>query len=585
MSWTLKEKYRDLLSREKGWHRQPRGDRLAVCLAYPNTYRAGMSNLGFQTIYALLNRDEHYVCERACLPDPEDEPMFMPGPGSVPLFSIETQTPLRDFHIIAFSVSFENDYPNILKMLGMAGIPVLAADRTERDPLILGGGISVTLNPEPLSDFFDLFLLGEAEESLPEFMQHCESAMRSRRPRTGWLFDLQGRIEGVYVPSLYRVSYADNRQIRSREAFSDSLPLIVTKRWVGNIDAFITEQVIAAGDTEFGTMHLTEVNRGCQRGCRFCAAGFVYRPVRFRSEHMLEASVQRGLADNKRIGLVGTAVSDHPDLQRICRGILERAGRIAIGSLRLDRLDAGITGLLKKGGIETVSLAPEAGSQRLRDVIRKGISERQILESVAFLAEQGILNVRLYFMVGLPTETDTDVDAIIRLVEEIKKIASSQEAKRSIRRLTLSLNQFIPKAATPFQWCTLAPVQEVQKKIRRVEKAFRRDPVIRVIHDIPKWNYVQALLSLGDRRVGRILLEVHRQGGNWPGVLKTADPHPDFFVYRQKDPAEVLPWDFIDHGVGRELLLNEYWKAFPELRYDTGNNIHQNGHSRGSGNP
>jgi radical SAM superfamily enzyme YgiQ (UPF0313 family) len=556
MSWTLKEKYRDLLARENGFPKRDRGDKLAVCLAYPNTYRAGMSNLGFQTVYALLNRDERVACERVFLPDPGDEPIFVSG--SVPLFSLESQRRLTDFHIVAFSVSFENDYPNILKMLRLAGIPLPAAERSHRQPLIIGGGISVTLNPEPLCDFFDLFLLGEAEESLPEWMHRYEIMIRSGLSRRESLFFLQRDVEGVYVPALYDVSYHQDHRIHHREAADTALPLRIKKRWVKDINDFLTEQEIAAADTELGSMHLTEVSRGCRRGCRFCAAGFVYRPARFRSESVLKASILRGLTAQKKIGLVGTAVSDHPDLKRICAGILGQAGKVAIGSLRLDRLDAEMLSLLRAGGVETVSLAPEAGSQRLRNVIRKGFDEGQILDAVRAIVDHGIVNIRLYFMIGLPTETDEDIDALINLVADIKRHAiASAAGKKPLRRLTLSLNQFIPKAATPFQWRPLEPISTVQKKIRRIEKAFRRDPAVHCLHDLPKWNYVQALLSLGDRRVGKLLLNVHEAGGNWSHALKSAVPHPDFYVYRRKDPTEILPWDFIDHGVTRAFLLQE----------------------------
>lgn len=560
MSWTLKEKYRGLVSRERGCRKQAWGDRLTVCLAYPNTYRAGMSNLGFQTVYALLNADQNFLCERTFLPDPSDEAMFVPG--SSPLFSLESQKPLTEFDILAFSVSFENDYPNILKILEMAGIPLLTEERDRRQPLIIGGGISITLNPEPLCDFFDLFLLGEAEESLPEFMRRYEPLTRSGLSRKESLFELQRDLDGAYVPALYHVFYHDDQRIRSRKAVDAVLPLRIKKRWVKDIDAFLTEQGIAAADTELGEMHLTEISRGCQRGCRFCATGFVYRPARFRSERVLQASVSRGLTAQQRIGLVGTAVSDHPDLKRICQSILNQAGKVAVGSLRLDRLDGEILALLKESGIETVSLAPEAGSQRLRDVIRKGFDAQQIFNAAAALLDHGIFNIRLYFMVGLPTETDADIDALIRLVEDIKKQVLGRAAvTKPFRRITLSVNQFIPKAVTPFQWCPLAPIRSAQEKIRQIEKAFRRDPAVNVIRDVPKWNYIQALLSLGDRRVGKILRAVHQERGNWSRALKVSVPHPDFYVYRQKDPAEILPWDFIDHCVSKDLLLREYQKA------------------------
>jgi radical SAM superfamily enzyme YgiQ (UPF0313 family) len=560
MAWSLREKYRALVSLEKGSLKPVWGDRLSVCLTYPNTYRTGMSNLGFQTLHALLNRDQNFLCERAFLPDPGDESMF--APGSSPLFSLESQKPLAAFDIIAFSTSFENDYPNILKILTLAGIPLLAGERGQQQPLIIGGGIAMTLNPEPLCDFFDLFLLGEAEESLPEFMHRYEALTRSGLHRRESLLALQRDLEGAYVPGLYRVSYDEEQRIVSREAQEAGLPGRIKKRWVKDIDAFLTEQCITAADTELGSMYLTEVSRGCGRGCRFCAAGFVYRPARFRGGQVLQASILKGLSAQQKIGLVGTAVSDHPELKQICQRILRQGGRVAIGSLRLDRLDSEILSLLREGGIETVSLAPEAGSQRLRDVIRKGFDAQQIFDAVSLLADHDILNLRLYFMVGLPTETDEDIDALIQLAGDIKKQALGRTTrKKPFRRITLSVNQFIPKAATPFQWCPLASVQSVQKKVRQIEKAFRRDPAVNVIHDVPKWNYIQALLSLGDRRVGKILLAVHQAGGNWPRALKAGVPHPDFYVYRRKDPSEFLPWDFIDHGVSRDFLLKEYREA------------------------
>ena len=254
--------------------------------------------------------------------------------------------------------------------------------------------------------------------------------------------------------------------------------------------------------------------------------------------------------------MLGTAVSDHPDLISLCRFIGERGGGVAIGSLRLDRLKPELVKLLKEGGAETLALAPEAGSQRLRDVINKGITEEHISHAVEVLTEHGIPNIRLYFMVGLPTETDDDIEAIIELTKKIKHHAAKHsEGKRSFRRIILSINQFIPKAATPFQWHPLEDINVVKKKMRRIDNALRRESSVRVIHDLPKWNYVQTLLSLGDRRVGEILLAVHRYEGNWPRAMKEVNVNPDFYVYRRKEPTEILPWDFIEHGVSKSFLL------------------------------
>jgi radical SAM superfamily enzyme YgiQ (UPF0313 family) len=309
-------------------------------------------------------------------------------------------------------------------------------------------------------------------------------------------------------------------------------------------------------------MYLTEISRGCSRGCRFCAAGFIYRPARFRKLSTLEASFREGISYGKKIGLLGTAVSDHPQLDRLCRAVMDENGRVSIGSLRLDRITNKIVELLKEGGVDTVSLAPEAGSQRLRDCIGKGITESHLLNAAELLIHAGILNVRLYFMIGLPTETDDDIDMIIQLVREVQHHAIKASAgKQSFRKITISINQFIPKPATPFQWHPLENIGIVKRKIRTIKDAFRKDRHISVIHDLPKWNYVQALLSLGDRQIAKILLAVHKHGGDWSRALKETKINPDFYVYRQKADDEWFPWDFIDHGTEKSFLLDEYKKA------------------------
>jgi radical SAM superfamily enzyme YgiQ (UPF0313 family) len=553
MSWALQRKYRDLLDREEGYQRKAWGNVLTVCLAYPNHYRTGMSNLGFQTIYGLINRRQSFLCERVFLPDPADMAAF--EGTSAPLFSLESQKPLAEFDIVAFSLPFENDYPHILTMLQMGMIPLLSAERGQRDPLVLGGGIAVTLNPEPLADFFDCFILGEGEETLPSFLSLFEHSRRCGLARKELLACVQKNVPAAYVPGCYEITYKNNR-IENRRPVDSSFPERITSGSVKDINAFVTEQSIMTADTEFGDMFLVEVSRGCRRGCRFCAAGFVYRPARFRHRACLEPALKGGMERGKKIGLMGTAVSDHPELMSLCRSVTERKGMVAIASLRMDRVNGEMVCLLKDAGVETVSLAPEAGSERLRTVIRKGITEDHIFRAVELLAEYGIVNIRLYFMVGLPTETDEDIEAIIRLVFNIK--LQGGRKKRPFRLITLSINQFIPKPATPFQWHPLADLKTVRKRIQRIERALGKEKSVKVIHDTPRQNYIQALLSLGDRRLGRILLAVHENGGNWSQALKEAEVDPDFTVYRPKGTDEVLPWDFIDHGAKKSFLKREY---------------------------
>lgn len=561
MSWAVKKKYKEILSRESGYEKKLWGNSLNICLAYPNRYRTGMDNLGFQTVYSLLNQHPSVLCERVFLPNPGDEGFFSPGPLS--LFSLESQKPLRDFDIIAFSVSFENDYQNILKMLDMAGIKLLSHERDEADPVIIGGGICVTMNPEPLADFFDLFLIGEAEEILPEFLSNLLPTRNAKDTKQNNLLRLQRNVPGAYVPALYNVSYRADGPIERMAPIDPSLPPRIRKQWARDIQAFSTETVISSPDTDFGTMFLTEVSRGCNRGCRFCAAGYLYRPSRFRTRENLEESIGRGLTTGKKIGLLGTAVSDHPELIDICRDILARQGKIGAGSFRLDQLTPTLLELLKEGGIETLALAPEAGSQRLRDLIRKGIQDKDIIRGAINLLENGFSHVRLYFMVGLPTETADDIEEIIELIKRLAQLSlpTTGPREKRFRRITVSINQFIPKAGTPFQWHPLENVQTIKKKIQTITDAFRGQGNIKILADPPKRNYFQALLATGDRRVGEILLALHFQGGVWSKALKEAHLRPDFFVYRPRDTAEILPWDFIDTGVPKALLLREFQAA------------------------
>ena len=562
-SWKLIQKAKQILEKEKGTVQKPWGGKNSICLIYPNSYHVGMSNLGFQTLYHHLNIEEDVVCERAFLPDAGDLQEYRQT--QTPLFSLESQRPLSDFDILAFSISFENDFVNILSIFDLAHVPPESHRREHGYPLVIAGGVSVFLNPEPLSEFIDLFILGEAEEVVKEFLEVYRAALSEKGKRgKGDLLKSLGALEGVYVPGLYHVAYRKDGKIERMDA-EPGFPPQIKRRWVREIDRFPTRSVLFTLDTEFKEMALVEVNRGCPRGCRFCAACFVYHPFRSRSLPVLEPVAKQGLAEEHRIGLTGTAVSDYPDLLPLCQGILSQRGGISLASIRVDAIRGPLVQCLREGQVQTIALAPEAGSERLRKVLRKGYTEEEILKSIDILVENGLSQIKCYFLIGLPSETDEDVRAIVRLAKQVRhEILSHRKGQKGKWRVVLSVNPFVPKPATPFQWVALEEVGELKRKLKMIQREIKGEKGMELIHDLPKWAYIQALLSKGDRRVGKILMAACRYQGDWNKALRETDINPDFYVYRKRDLDEIFPWDFIDHGIPKEKLREEYIKAMEE---------------------
>ncbi|NWF92666.1 MAG: TIGR03960 family B12-binding radical SAM protein [Syntrophaceae bacterium] len=563
ISWKLVQKARRTLEKERGTVRKPWGGKRTICLIYPNTYHVGMSNLGFQTVYQCLNSEDDIVCERAFLPDPDDLREY--DDTQTPLLSLESQKPLPEFDILAFSISFENDFLNVLTLLQLAHVPVESQLRGEEHPLVIGGGVSVFLNPEPLTEFFDLFILGEGEEVIREFLDLYRQAFPKKgRGEKEDLLKRAGRVEGIYVPKFYQVAYADDGKIRAMNP-EPGFPPQVKRRWVKEIDRFQTRSILFTPETEFKEMALVEVNRGCPRGCRFCAACFVYHPFRNRRLSSLETLSKVGLTDERRIGLTGTAVSDYPHLLSLCQSILSQQGGISFSSLRVDAVTSSLIQCLRAGGSQSVAIAPESGSERLRKVLRKGYTDEEILNAVNTLVENGIRQIKCYFLIGLPSETDDDVKAMILLAKKIRhQILSNPRGQRERWRVVLSINPFVPKPATPFQWAPLEEVAELKRKLKMIRKGLEGEKGVEVIHDLPKWAYIQALLSKGDRRIGKILMAAHRHHGEWGLALRETNINPDFYVYRKRDLDEIFPWDFIDHGIPKERLKEEYLKAMEE---------------------
>jgi len=543
MSRKLIEKLEVLLSKEKGTIFKDPGGKINVCLIYPNTYHVGMSNLGFQGIYTLLNERTDVLCERSFLPDEEDIGEYTRT--ETELFSLESKKPLNRFDIIAFSVSFENDYPNILRILELSNIPIRSSERNDSHPLIVLGGVCAFFNPEPIADFMDICFIGEAEEMLQEFLDvYKKSETRSE------FYKKTSGIEGVYVPKFYEIEYTNG--ISKRKTLQ-GFPEKIKRRFIKDISAYRLKPSIITTETEFSSMYLIEAMRGCPWKCRFCVAGHIYNPPRKKELSVIKEDITEALKLTDRVGLIGPSLTDYPYINDVLK--IERVD-FSITSLRASPRSAELVGLLKRH--KSISIAPEAGTERLRKVIDKKITEDDIIETSRLIFLEGIENLRLYFMVGLPTETDEDIRGIVSLVKKIRDIS-----KKGNIILTLSI--FVPKPFTPFQWHRMEKIDIVKNRLQTIKKSLLSMKGVRVFHDVPKYAYMQGLFSMGDRRIADVLTKMLEEQ-DWKKACTSAGIDTDFYIMRQKNFSESLPWDFIDSGISKESLWEEYRKAISSIQ-------------------
>lgn len=561
MSWPLIEKIKRQLNQEIGAVRKAPGSALPVALMYPNTYSLGMSNLGFQTIYHHLNIRKDVICERFFLPDKHDLAEY--ERTKTPLFSYEHQLPLGNFAIVGVAISFELDYIHFLKMLEMGKIPLLAGERDKGHPLVIVGGPTATFNPEPLADFVDAFIIGEGEETIQRVVDCYQQWQATDEAKSDLLHKLAS-LPGVYIPSLYEVTY-DHDGLINDFAANNGAPETIFRCWVESLDAYPAYSYILTPHTEFGDMFLVEIARGCGRHCRFCMAGYCYRKPRNRSLANVLETAKMGLQYRTKIGLVGAAISDYPEIDQLCTDLMNLGAKISVASLRADSLTEPLVEALAFSGHKTLTLAPEAGSERMRKIINKDITETDIIRSVKMAREHGIPNIKLYFMIGFAVEREEDVEAIVELAVKLHDLITGDGHPAGT--ITLSVNPFIPKPFTPFQRQAMAEQKEIEQKMDYITRQLKKYKRIEVIAESPKWSMVQAALARGDRRLGPVLVSVLRDGGGFGAWKKAFPKHRltmEFYNHRERLPAERLPWQHLDMGVEEAYFEQELQKAQQE---------------------
>ena len=528
-----------------------------VAIVYPNTYFVGMSNLGLHIIYEEINLRNDSVCERIFLPEKKELEAY--DKTKTPLMSVETQRPMHQFDVVAFDVTFEMDYFHIPLMLRHGRVPIMGKDRTEFDPIVIAGGPCATFNPEPFADFIDAFIIGEGEGIVSRVLDIIRDGKMEGLDRHAILRQL-ANISGVYVPSLYMPIYSDDGEFKGYH-IAEGAPKTIKRHF--EILTSGGETVVATNYTEFGAMYIIEVARGCGRHCRFCMAGYCFRVPRVRPLEILKEGVDRAEKLGKKVGLMGAAISDYPEVDELVTYIRSKDMRYSCASLRADSLTQAVVDGLADSGQKTITIAPETGSERLRRVINKGISEEHLQNAATLSAKSGIQHMRLYIMIGLPTETDEDIEAIVGLAERTQSHMAEVGCKG---RLTLSINPFIPKPFTPFQWMAMDNQKTVEKKLQYIKKALQKNRRIEVLVESPKEAYIQGVLARGDRRLGAVLAACAADRGSksFKAEMKAAGLDMDEMNYRERSFDEFLPWSHLDMGMDKGYLEMEWKRSVDE---------------------
>ncbi|MCG0274710.1 MAG: TIGR03960 family B12-binding radical SAM protein [Thermosediminibacteraceae bacterium] len=544
MNWKMRLKIEELKKKEtslipqKSFGSMP----VNVALVFPNTYELGMSNLGFQAIYREINSRPDSLCHRAFL--------FK----GFPVHTIEVLHPIASYDIIGFSVSFELDYVNVLRILEESDIPIFAEER--KDILVMAGGPAVTFNPEPLAPFVDFFVIGEGEEVIHEII---DTFRKSKGERKDAILEKLAQIDGVYVPRFYEITYNEKGEVEKFNVKSPA-PEKVKRRWVKDINAFNTETAVITPNTEFKDMFLIEVSRGCGRNCRFCMAGYCYRVPRVRKMENILARAEFAAKHGEKVGLVGAAVSDYPKIDELSEELAKRGIKFSVSSLRADSLREPLLRGLSLSGHKTLTIAPEAGSQRLRNVINKGITEEHVLDAIKMAESYGIKNVKLYYIIGLPTETDDDIKEMIDFLKRVKEGMVARGNKSGL--LTVSVNPFVPKPFTPFQWLGMESLGSLEDKIKKLQSNLKPKG-IRLLYESPRVSQVQAALARGDRNIAMILYKVHKAGGDLSRFkrFEVEGKNIEYYAHREFALDARLPWDHIDIGLDKEYFIEEYKRA------------------------